>query len=284
MAAFPADLNGIDFTESGSGPIVLFVPGSYSTPAAWRPIQRALPSRWRFAATSLCGYGGTRETRDLSDFGIEHHVRVIEATVRAVGGGPVHLVGHSFGGTVALAAAMARGFEVSSLSLFEANPVTVLRHHGYSALHSITLRMSQDFECAVHVGERDAAARIIDFWGTKGDFSAMPEPVQNYCRQTTKANVLDWRTAFAFDVDDTELSRLDIPVLLVRGELANPTMRAVTTILGSTLPRVRAEIVAGAGHFLISSHPLECAATLGQHLDDISAAIWDGFRARSTDY
>jgi pimeloyl-ACP methyl ester carboxylesterase len=273
MAAFPTDLNEIDFTESGSGPIVLFVPGSYSTPAAWRPIQRALPKRWRFVATSLCGYRRTLETRGMNDFGVEHHVRVIEATVRAAGGGPVHLVGHSFGGTVALAAAMARGFEVSSLSLFEANPVTVLRHHGHSALHDITLRMSQNSERAVHVGERDAAARIIDFWGTKSDFAAMPEPVQDYCRQTTKANVLDWRAAFAFDVDEADLSRLDFPVLLVRGELANPTMRAVTTILGSTLPRVRDEIIAGAGRFLISSHPQACAATLGQHLDDVSAAI-----------
>jgi pimeloyl-ACP methyl ester carboxylesterase len=38
----------IDFQDSdpgGDGPVVLFVPGSFSTPAAWRPIQKLMPQR-----------------------------------------------------------------------------------------------------------------------------------------------------------------------------------------------------------------------------------------------
>ncbi|MEE4238509.1 MAG: hypothetical protein V2I51_17440, partial [Anderseniella sp.] len=63
-----------------------------------------------------------------------------------------------------------------------------------------------------------------------------------------------------------DLACMDFPVLLVRGERANPAMVAMTDLLGSRLPRVQAEVVAGAGHFLISSHPADCAALLGQHL------------------
>jgi pimeloyl-ACP methyl ester carboxylesterase len=261
-------VKGIDFTDTGSGPIVLFVPGSYSTTAAWRPIQKALPPRWRFVATSLCGYGGTLETRGIGDFKIEHEVRVIEAAARAAGGGPIHLVGHSFGGTVALAAARAGAIEVASLSLFEANPVSLLRHHGHAKLHDDTLRMSQDFEHAAQAGERDAAARIIDFWGGGGNFAALPAPVQDYCRLKVDANVLDWRSAFAFDLSSDDLAPMDFPVLLVRGEGANPAMVAMTELLGSKLPRVRTEVVTGAGHFLVSSHPAECAVLLDRHLSD----------------
>jgi len=264
----PIALHGIDFADSGLGPIVLFVPGSYSTTAVWRPIQRALAPRWRFVATSLRGYGETLETRTTDDFDIAHEVHVIEATVQAAGGGPIHLVGHSFCGTVALAAALAGRFDVRSLSLFEGNPLSVLRRHGHPDLHDATLRMSQDFERAVAAGERDAAARIIDFWGGAGSFASMPEPVQDYCRRTASANVLDWRTGFAFDIDAGDLSRLDFPVLLVRGEHANPAMVALTAVLGEKLPRACTEVVAGAGHFLVSSHPVDCAALLGQHLGD----------------
>lgn len=32
----------IDCTESGEGPAVLFIPGAYSTTAAWRQVQRGL--------------------------------------------------------------------------------------------------------------------------------------------------------------------------------------------------------------------------------------------------
>lgn len=266
MRELPDDLVGIEFADSGQGPVVLFVPGSYSTPTAWRPIQRALTPRWRFVSTSLCGYGRTLDTRTIDDCDIAHEVRVIEATARGAGGGPVHLVGHSYGGTVALAAILAGRLEVSSLTLFEPNPLALLQHHGHSDLYDSTLRMSQDFEQAVREGERDAAARIIDFWGEAGSFSAMPEPVQDYCRQTVPANVLDWRTAFAFDINGADLSGVDLPVLLVRGERANAAMVALTDILGARLPRARTEVVAGAGHFLVSSHPVECAALLARHL------------------
>jgi pimeloyl-ACP methyl ester carboxylesterase len=258
--------DGIDYADSGRGPTVLFVPGSCSTSAAWRPIQQALPQRWRFIATSLCGYGRTLETRTLDNFDIGHEVRVVAAAAHAAGGGPIHLVGHSFGGTVALAAARVGAIEVASLSLFEANPRSLLRHHGHAKLHDETLRMSQDFEHAVQAGERDAAARIIDFWGDDGNFAAFPAPVQDYCRLKVGANVLDWRSAFAFDFSGDDLAQMDFPVLLVRGERANPAMVAMTELLGSRLPRVHGEVVDGAGHFLINSHPVDCADVLGQHL------------------
>ena len=49
----------VDYTESGDGPAVLFIPGSFSTPAAWTNIQKLLPQEYRCVGTSLCGYGST---------------------------------------------------------------------------------------------------------------------------------------------------------------------------------------------------------------------------------
>lgn len=256
---------GIDYSESGSGPTVLFVPGSYSTPAAWKPMQRLLPPQWHFAATSLCGYGQTVETRRAGDAGMAHELRVLEAVARHVPG-PVHLVGHSFGGTVALAAALGGRVQVASLALFEANPLALLHHHGHRDLHQATHRMSAAFEQAVSSGEHDAPARIIDFWGGAGSFATMPAPVQDYCRQTAPANVLDWHTDFGFDFSGADLARLDLPVLLVRGAQANPAMVAMTEVLAAYLPQVQAAVVAGASHFLINTHPQDCAGLLGAHL------------------
>lgn len=263
MSSTPA--TGIDYTESGQGPTVLFVPGSYSTPAAWKPIQRLLPPQWRFVATSLCGYGQTVETRSAGDADISHELRVLEAVARRVPG-PVHLVGHSFGGTAALAAALSGRLQVASLALFEANPLALLHHHGYLDLHQATRRMSQAFEQAVTHAEHDAPGRIIDFWGGAGSFAAMPPAVQDYCRQSAPANVLDWHTDFGYDFSGADLARLDVPVLLVRGEHANPAMVAMTQVLADHLPQARTAVVAGASHFLINTHPQDCAALLAAHL------------------
>ena len=54
------DGRNFDFHDSdpgGNGPVVLFVPGSFSTPAAWRPVQKFLPPEYRCVSTSLLGYG-----------------------------------------------------------------------------------------------------------------------------------------------------------------------------------------------------------------------------------
>lgn len=261
----PSDDLPIDCVDSGAGPVLLFLPGSYSTPAAWRSVQRLLKPNWRMLTTSLCGYGQTAETRTAQDHGMQHELRVVEALARRAGG-PVHLVGHSFGGTVALAAALSGRIEVASLALFEANPMDILHERGANSLFAQGLRMSQDFEQAVAGGERDAPGRVIDFWGGPGVFAAMPEAVQAYCRATASANVLDWHTDFGFSVGASDCARLKLPVLLVRGGLANPAMVKITEALGSCLPDVRAEVVEGAGHFLITSHARACADLLSAFL------------------
>ncbi len=58
-----------DFTETGTGPALLFLPGSYSNYAAWKGVQSALEGSYRLISTSLPGYGGSSEVRpdDIND-------------------------------------------------------------------------------------------------------------------------------------------------------------------------------------------------------------------------
>ena len=261
----------IDCQDSGAGPALVFLPGSYSTAAAWRPIQRLLEPRWRLVTTSLLGYGESMDSRSRHDFGMQHEVKLVEALCRHVGQ-PVHLIGHSFGGTIALAAALAATVPVASLSLFEGNPIDILRGRDGGVLYQETLRMSRAFEAAVHAGEPDAPGRIIDFWGGADAYAALPDAVKAYCRQTAAVNVLDWHTAFGFKVTITDCASLQLPVLLVRGERANPAMTAITAALQGCVPNARPHVVEGAGHFLVSSHAPACAAMLTRFLDGVIQA------------
>ena len=55
------ELGRIDYEESGAGPTVVMVPGSWATLSAWRAVVAALDGRCRVVTTSLLGYGGTDE-------------------------------------------------------------------------------------------------------------------------------------------------------------------------------------------------------------------------------
>lgn len=260
----------IDYQDDGEGPAILFVPGSFSTPAAWRAIQKHLPPNYRFVSTSLCGYGATEETRTLDDLDMHHQTRVVEAIAEKIDV-PVHLVGHSFGGTISLATALAGRIDVLSIATFEANPLALIRERGQIELYEATKSMSEDFENAYHAGEKDAAGRIIDFWGGENSFQTLPEAVQEYCRATTYANVLDWRTAFRFEASMADYAKLDIPALLVRGSLASAAMVEITDALSGSLPNCRTAIIDCASHFLITTHAKECAGLLSDLLADIVA-------------
>ena len=64
-----------EFVKSGSGTNIVFVPGSFSTSAAWRGIQERLLNEYQFISTSLCGYGETTESRTLSDNNIDINIK-----------------------------------------------------------------------------------------------------------------------------------------------------------------------------------------------------------------
>jgi pimeloyl-ACP methyl ester carboxylesterase len=261
----------IDLVSRGTaGPPVLFLPGSYSTSAGWRGVWAHLPDHLHLAATSLLGYGATVETRRRGDADMAHEVALVRAAVRRLGTGKVHLVGHSFGGTVALAAALAAEAEFASLALFEANPFDLIAAD--PLLYPEVRALAAGFTAAVGAGEADAAARIMDWYGGAGVFAAMPPPVLDFCRKVAPANALDWETCFGFRPDRDALAVLGIPILLVRGEAAVPAMVAVTEALRARLPGVHHAVVAGAGHFLTSTHPADCAALLLDHLAAASAA------------
>ena len=74
----------IDLVMSGAGPDILFVPGSFSTPAAWQSIQKHLPQRYRFLGTSLCGYVETAETRTLYDNSLNHEIEILSQITASI--------------------------------------------------------------------------------------------------------------------------------------------------------------------------------------------------------
>jgi pimeloyl-ACP methyl ester carboxylesterase len=116
-----ADAGGrIDYDDSGgAGPTIVLVPGSCSTGAAWRPVIANWDGQFRCITTSLLGYGQTAERRTTEDPGISHEAEMLEAVIRKAGC-PVHLVGHSFGGLVALVVALRGRALLASLTIVEA--------------------------------------------------------------------------------------------------------------------------------------------------------------------
>lgn len=131
--------------------------------------------------------------------------------------------------------------------------------------------MKDRFEAAFAAGEPDAAGLIIDFWSKPGVFKAMPQPVQDYCRSTAYTNVLDWRSAFGFNPFISDYAAIEVPCTIVRGEHAIQPMIDISDRIARQIRDAALLEVAGAGHFLISTHSQSCAAIIDDHMENYAA-------------
>jgi len=255
----------IDYEESGSGPTVVLVPGSCSTGAAFRPMMAAWNGRFRCVTTSLLGYGGTAERRDPKVPSIEPEAEAIEAAIRRAGG-PVHLVGHSFGGSVAIAVAQRRRVPVASLSIIEAPLPQLLRHLGEDEHYASFRRMTDIYFAAFERGEPEAVAGMIDFYGGAGTFASWPPRLRAYAVETAHVNILDWACGYSFPESLAQLAEVDAPTLVLFGGASPRAVQRANELLADRLPRSDRLTVAGAAHFMIATHATEVAEAVADHV------------------
>jgi pimeloyl-ACP methyl ester carboxylesterase len=254
----------IDYDESGRGPTIVLVPGSCSTGAAWRPIVSHWQSRFRCVTTSLLGYGGTAERRSLVDSDIGHEAEILESVIRRAAC-PVHLVGHSFGGLSALAVALRNKVPLLSLAILEAPALEILRQMGEYSQYRCFREMTDIYFSMFQAGDRNAIQQMVDFYGGAGTFAGWPQRVRDYAMDTTATNILDWASAYGFQLTRPLLAKIDIPVLVLWGENSHPAVRRTNQLLAQCI-KASAATIGGAAHFMISTHAEEVARKLAQHV------------------
>lgn len=254
----------IDYEECGDGPTVVMVPGSCSTGAAWRPIMAQWRGRFRCVTTSLLGYGGTAERRTVLDTSIVREAEIVEAVIRRAGG-PVHLVGHSFGGLTALAVALRKQVPVRSLAILEAPAPDILRSMGEHEHYRAFREMTDAYFIQFRSGNRGAIRRMIDFYGGAGTFEAWPSRVREYAAATTAVNILDWASAYGFRLTPAILATVDCPALVLWGADSHKAVQRANALVGHcTTASVVA--MAGAAHFMIATHPQDTADVIARHV------------------
>jgi pimeloyl-ACP methyl ester carboxylesterase len=261
----------VDYDECGAGPTLVLLPGSCSTGAAWRPVIAGWNGEFRCIRTSLLGYGGTTERRTAEDPSISHEAGVVESIVRRAGG-PVHLVGHSFGGLVALAVALRRRVSLASLTVLEAPAIEVLRDQGEDRHYGTFRTMTEAYFTAFREGDSNAIARMIDFYGGAGTFSGWPRRFCDYAVETTPANLLDWESAYGFRLTPQSLASVAVPALIISGQTSHPAVGRANDLLAQYIPGAARATIADAAHFMIATHPKQFADLVARHVEQSSLA------------
>ncbi len=261
----------IDYGEEGMGPTIVFVPGSWASGSVWRRVIEALGGRFRTVTTSLPGYGGTRDRRTVADVSIDRQAEIVEAVIQRAGG-PVHLVGHSFGALACLDIALCGLSPLMSLTLIEPVAFGLLCRQGETSLDEAFVAMRGAYLRAFEGGDKDAARLVIDYLDGEGSFDAMPPSTRQRMIEATATHVLDIRTEF--DPQLSAFGNILLPSLVIRGERSAQSLRRSTEILSGALANASLVTIPEAGHFMPVTYAEQLADRIGDHVSKAEALAW----------
>ena len=179
------------------------------------------------------------------------------------------LVGHSYGGALALVVALARPERVRCLALYEPTLFSLVEQVGGAPNDVDGIRRAVA-DCAGLLRSGDgsgAARRFIDFWMGEGSFERMPERSRAVIAESVR-NVEGWKHALFEEPTPADAFRaLQAPVLLLVGARSPLSSRAVAERLGRLLPRFERIDLEGLGHMAPVTHADAVNARLAAFLD-----------------
>lgn len=252
---------------AGAGAPVLLLHGSASAAVMWVPVIDALKSRFRVIAPDLIGYGRTDSWPDGHRFSVDEELRLVEPLLPPAPVG-VHVVGHSYGGVVALHLALAGRVSIRSLTLIEPVAFFLLPHAGAQAAWLEIKGLGDDYTARIAAGETETALRgFIDYWAGRGAWDAMDESLRAQIRRSARKIVLDFEVTFA-DPAMQALRALKCPVRLISGGRSRIPTQRIASFLARQIPGATLDIVDDANHLLPMTHADLLRACLLRQLAD----------------
>ena len=108
----------VRYVDEGQGPPVVLVHGFASSLDAWAGVRPALRGTHRVIALDLKGFGWT--DRPPGDYSADEQARIVLALMDELDVESAAIVGHSWGGSVALSLALHAPHRVTRLALYDA--------------------------------------------------------------------------------------------------------------------------------------------------------------------
>lgn len=248
---------------------------SGSSGRQWRALQAALGDV-PVHAPDLIGSGTNPAWSGERPFDLsEEAAPILDAIRRSPG--RVHLVGHSYGGAVALHVALREPERIASLTLYEPSAFHVLKEgdpDSRSAYREIAAVASACVTGLMSGNYAAAAEHFMRYWGGPDAWARLRPEARTQVLGSLPTFVLHFRALLGEPTRLASFERLRMPVLLLRGDRSPAPARQVAECLARTIPGVERRVLPGADHMAPLSRAEDMASIIAafQH----SAARPDG--------
>ncbi|MFU8883757.1 MAG: alpha/beta fold hydrolase [Rhodobacterales bacterium] len=260
--------------KTGSGPHeALLIHCSLGHAGGWARMVASLDDLVTAIAYDLPGHGRSADWDARDDIQAVSMAMAVDLLEDQMQGRAVDVIGHSFGGTVALRLAVERPDLVRSLVLIE----PVFFAAAVADRPDLPVRDSAHmirYRDALQAGDRIAAAQAFtSVWGDGRAWNRLPEAQQK--AMAARIHLIEAGSPAIYDdasgiLSSGALGRITVPVLLIKGEDSPDMISVINDGLARRIPDTAQIAVPGAGHMAPITHPDAVAAAVRAFLGRIA--------------
>lgn len=234
----------------------------------WGKLADEVGRNHQFIAPDISGYGDNTCALDLP-LTLAEEVRSISGHLNDASG-PLHLVGHSYGGAIAFKIATDSPYahRVRSLTLLEpVLPTLLLETDADRRLHARFAQLARDVSENLWNGSvLEAIDTFIEFWNGSG--SQDPLPATARLRMIERADKLafDFTAALAEENVTIAAASLRVPTLLFSGGTSPFFTQRIVRRLAALVDGAESRHLPDAGHMLALSHASRINPEIARHI------------------
>lgn len=266
-------VNGVElaYVEQGSGTPVVFVHGSLVDWRSFEVVRPAIAARYRYVAYSRRYHQPNPWPGDGSDYSYQLHEEDLVGFVQALGVGPVHLVGHSYGAAVVALVALDHPEIVRSAVIAEPGsmfPDLIADDPEGKAVAAEYSAALAGMRAAARAGDLERSAELlIDYFFGAGAYRKLPDPARGRLLENVRTMGPYMAQRPAPKVTCATIGEMKVPVLAVRGERTGKLQAMTEKAFHRCLPPGNREaVIPNAGHAQHSANPAAYTAALLEFL------------------
>jgi pimeloyl-ACP methyl ester carboxylesterase len=255
QAAKDVEVNGVrlQYLEQGSGEPIVFVHGAPSDLRIWEPVRKEIAKRYRFIAYTQRYFGTEPWPDEGKNFSVTTLAADLAKFITLLNAGPVHLVGWSYGGLVAVTAAVSDPSLVRSLILYEATIISVLpadSPEGRKASEDWA-KMRGPYVAAAKAGDFIKAAKLMleaVFQLPPGEFDSLPGDWQTWLLDNARIVPLQLAAPPPPAITCDMLKDFTRPTLVMRGEKSQAFFTLISEAITKCVPGAQQVILQNVNH------------------------------------